>query len=521
MRQAHTAALLSLALGAGVSLAAAPPPRLAPPSWHLPSADAVQEHPLVTQVVAPERPYFPAPDDALPIPVAPLEMLPAPRVAEDVATPTAAPATGCCKQCEAPLIRVASLEMLPAPKVAEDVAPPAPVAPPATGCCCKQCEAPPAAGCSCKQCDAQPAHCCDPAPLPEHEGEHGRTPIRLWGGADFLLWWFKNSPEPVSLAATRPLNLGGTPTFGTRDLDTGEHSGGRFTLGAWFCEDQAFGVEGSYFFFGSKGVTQSHIPAREFFPFVSTAVGPTGIPFADPTLDTARETLSLSQFLQGFSVNGVANVLANEHFRVDVLGGFRYLDLTEDLDFRVDLRGVPGGFAPGFVGTYADHFGTRNQFFGGNVGARVEGYWRGFFVNATAQVALGDSHERLSIAGNSAQSGGGPSFFNGPFPGQGVFAQQTNGGITVRDRFAVLPEGSVNVGYEVNSHVRAMVGYSFLYLSDVVRPGAQLSSTVNTSNVPFFGNLPGPLVGPAQPLPTGRSSDFWGQGFSVGVELRY
>jgi hypothetical protein len=214
-------------------------------------------------------------------------------------------------------------------------------------------------------------------------------------------------------------------------------------------------------------------------------------------------------------------VVAWNNVRLDLLGGFRYLDLSEDYGFQINLTGVPSGLVPAFNGVYADQFSTRNQFYGGNIGARGEARWNSWFLAGSAQVALGDVHERLSIGGTSSQSGGGAGFVNAVFPGQGVFAQQTNSGVFLRDRFAVLPEGSLNLGYEFNTHLRVSVGCTFLYISDVVRPGAQVSPVVNTTNVPFFGNLPGPLVGPSQPLPTGHSSDFSAQGLTIGIEVRY
>jgi len=89
------------------------------------------------------------------------------------------------------------------------------------------------------------------------------------------------------------------------------------------------------------------------------------------------------------------------------------------------------------------------------------------------------------------------------------------------DPVTFVPEVGVNLGYEFGRHVRVFAGYTFLYWSDVVRPGVQFSRVVNPANAPTsleFGS-----AAPAQ-LGTGtvfRHSDFWAQGVNIGVAFRY
>src|SRR5206468_4292493 len=102
----------------------------------------------------------------------------------------------------------------------------------------------------------------------------------------------------------------------------------------------------------------------------------------------------------------------------------------------------------------------------------------------------------------------------------GVFAERSNIGRFSRDVFAVVPEVQFQVGYSLTEHVRPFVGYNFLYLSDALRPGAQIERNINpTQNIMFVP--PGALVGPAAPLPAFHSSDFWAQGVNFGIEFRY
>ena len=91
-----------------------------------------------------------------------------------------------------------------------------------------------------------------------------------------------------------------------------------------------------------------------------------------------------------------------------------------------------------------------------------------------------------------------------------------------RDVFAVVPEGSVTLGLQLTPWAALTVGYTFLYASDVVRPGDQIDRGINpTQNPSFTGAVPAPLVGPARPAFRFHGADVWAQGLTVGVTLQY
>lgn len=283
------------------------------------------------------------------------------------------------------------------------------------------------------------------------------------------------------------------------------------------------GGEFSFFFVTAQNTNLGFTPpAGAVFPFIQPGVGPSAIGFSTRDVATTRETLTLRQYLQGSEADGLLRLSDCGTLRVDVLGGMRYLDHHENLGFRVDVNGTPGGIVPDFVGTFADQFNARNQFVGASTGIRAEADLGNWFVSATAKIALGNVHQHLDILGGSSEANGAAAgFFTGNFPGHGIFAQPTNRGTFTRDRFAAVPEATVNVGYNVTDWARAFVGYNFLYISNVVRPGDQLSSTINSSNVPALGNPVGPLVGPIAPLPTGKQTDFWAQGLTFGLTFEF
>ena len=68
--------------------------------------------------------------------------------------------------------------------------------------------------------------------------------------------------------------------------------------------------------------------------------------------------------------------------------------------------------------------------------------------------------------------------------------------------------------------VRATVGYTFFYMSEVVRPGDQIDRVVNPTQLPTAGAFVAGTT-PTRPSFPFQSSDFWAQGLNFGLEIRY
>jgi len=70
--------------------------------------------------------------------------------------------------------------------------------------------------------------------------------------------------------------------------------------------------------------------------------------------------------------------------------------------------------------------------------------------------------------------------------------------------------------------MKATLGYSFLYVNSVARPGSQIDPAINPSQSPAFTGIPSTtLIGAAAPVFPGQSSDFWVHALTVGLELTY
>jgi hypothetical protein len=81
----------------------------------------------------------------------------------------------------------------------------------------------------------------------------------------------------------------------------------------------------------------------------------------------------------------------------------------------------------------------------------------------------------------------------------------------------MIPELGANVGYQLTQRLKLNVGYTFLYWSNLIRPGDQIDTTVNPNLLPpaIAGNT---FLGPAFEV---RETDYWVQGLSIGGEYRW
>ena len=384
-----------------------------------------------------------------------------------------------------------------------------------------------------------------PSPVPAEDP----SPLagRLWFSTDYLLWWFKRSPLPVPLVTTTSdltsqppaalLQPATSTVLGDQNLGTGAHSGGRFGAGLWIDGRGTIGIEGNYFFLANRTVIQavsstgdvnSQVLAVPFFD--ADAGAESSFLLAFPGAQAGAASVVLTNRLQGAELNGVVAALAGPNLRFEVLAGFRFLDFHENLTFTTTSTGIepPDGGNNGLILNTTDQFDADNRFYGWQVGARGEYLLGNLVLGAWAKFALGDMSQTMIINGFTETN-----FFNappgGPFTGvptgiisgQGTFAQPSNVGRANRHELVVVPEVGARVGYQFASWARAFVGYQFLYVSNVVRPGDQIDRNINVSQTvqnAVAGNPSAPGSLPAVNL---TGSSFWAQGLSLGVEFRF
>jgi hypothetical protein len=213
--------------------------------------------------------------------------------------------------------------------------------------------------------------------------------------------------------------------------------------------------------------------------------------------------------------------------RTDVLYGVRWARLDESLDIYEDLRVVGTGNFVGDAFDVNDHFATRNDFFGGEVGFMMEWERRRWSLGFLSKVAIGNTRQRVDINGSTT--------FDGEETAVGGLLTQSYdhpGGFTVgnigryeRNEFSMLPELGATLGYCVTPRFKLTAGYTLLYWSNVVRPGDQIDIDVNGNLIP--SNLDGEGVDPDEVVPGDhprfefRQTDLWAQGINLGGEYRW
>jgi hypothetical protein len=350
---------------------------------------------------------------------------------------------------------------------------------------------------------------------------------RFSTSAEYLVWWAKDSPAPPPLLSTGTL---GAPDFsavlGGRDYDLGPQQGGRFTASYRLTPDWT--IEGIGFFLPQTSVTKTVSSSGEpgsvrlVVPQFRVEEGREGrltIASAGEFHGAARE--SLRSGMDGAELNVARKIATGAGWRVDALAGLRYLRLREELSFAASSVAfeVPDVFMP------TDVFGVDNKFFGAQLGVKADYAWGAWFAQGTAKVALGVMRESIDVSGslvtNDFNDFGTPQVFAG-----GLFALATNIGHHRRDRFAVVPEVGLKVGYRLTSWASVFVGYTFLYANKVVRPGDQVDHAINTTQgltyqPPQSPPPPLALQGEARPAVRFRESDFWVQGLSAGLSFSF
>ncbi|OAI46945.1 hypothetical protein AYO44_01845 [Planctomycetaceae bacterium SCGC AG-212-F19] len=280
--------------------------------------------------------------------------------------------------------------------------------------------------------------------------------------ADYLLWWLRDPHLSMPITVPGALGIQG-PVVGQDALSYAPFSGARVAARMWHDNTQTGSLEIAGLIVADRSTTD-----------LTTVGGSTLL-------------VSSTSRLWG----GEANLIVDTLCGVELIGGFRYLDLSEHVDLTSN--------SVGSTAQAISRFATRNQFYGGQIGAQAGYTWGVLTFGVRGKIAFGNLHQSVAVNGFTLNTISGVIR-----PGAGVLTGAANIGRTKSDQFSVLPEGEARVGWMVASGVTLYVGYDFLFLSDAVRPGDQIAGNINfPAAVPF------------------NTTSFWAQGLNVGLELRY
>ena len=379
--------------------------------------------------------------------------------------------------------------------------------------------------------------------------EAWRTAITLklpqdgWLQVEAIHWWQDGLSLPPLVTTNDGANiaqgdagvLGRSTTrtlFGGNSVLDDSTDGIRVRFGTWLDRCHSWGVGGEYFSLGeeSEEFTStspgSPVLARPFFNTETGLNDSELVAFPDVVAGTvtARATSELRG--GGFHFRrlrccqeGCKSWLfcgCNGHFcsRSETLVGYRFMQLDESVTINEDLVSV----IPGSPGTFdiTDSFSTRNQFNGLDLGWKhrvTRGYWT---YDASLRLAFGNTRQLVRIDGSTTIND--PTNPPETTDVGGLLTQTSNIGVFKQNEFSVIPEFNVNIGYQLTDHLRATAGYTFIYWSNVVRPGDQIDLDLNPNLLPPQADSP---VGINRPEFTFRTTDYWVQGLSYGLEYRW
>ncbi len=370
-------------------------------------------------------------------------------------------------------------------------------------------------------------------------GEVCGPPSRVWAEADYLLWWIKSGPLPPPILTTGPLTSGGVPNtegtsvlLGSNAINYEALNGGRFAVGSWLGARGIFGFEAGGFYLSPESSDYTRTSDGSGSPLLVrplvNAVNGVETPFvvAAPGSFDGRFDFSSSSRLWGFEANTYTNLIRQGQTGLDLLVGFRYLDLSESIDMSTLSTPLPGGIAffagnpvlgPSSIAVN-DSFATRNQFYGGQIGGRARVQSGRLLLDVTGKVAVGGVHQTARAAGSTTllnPDGSVAARANG-----GLLALPSNIGRRFDNDTAFVPEIGVKLGFQVTQRLNANVGYTLIYIDNVARPGDQINRAVNLLQVPTNTTY-APQLGPGLPVLPLNDSRFWAQGLSLGLAYRY
>jgi putative beta barrel porin BBP7 len=359
----------------------------------------------------------------------------------------------------------------------------------------------------------------------------------IYAQAEYLGWWVKGDSLPplvtTSALASSAGVLGQPGTsvlFGGDAVNGGMRSGVRTALGYYV--DLKTRIEGDFFWLGTENASFNEssggtpILARPFFNLSPlTPNAPPNPPrqdsnvIASPGLSTGSIQVNESSSFLGAGISAIRNLCCMNYccdgqYKLDLIYGFRYLRLAENLTINDSLTSVGGTVAPiGTVISKFDGFKTANNFYGFNVGLSSERRSARWSWTTIGRIALGATAQHTTIAGNTntTQPGQATTTTSG-----GLLALPSNIGSYNRGAFGFVPQLELKLGYYLTPNLRLTVGYDILYWSQVLRPGAQVNTAINTTQLP-----PGPQFGPAAPIYAFHEQGLWVQGISLGGDLRF
>lgn len=371
---------------------------------------------------------------------------------------------------------------------------------------------------------------------------------RYWWRADLLFGWINGfdtprlltrSPEDTGLEDVMDPTSPFTQTiFGGRGFGDDVRIGGRIAGGMWLDECRKWGVQVDAFALGNDSekinINSDGDPilSRPFYNQDPNVAGPDGQILAlegiatgsftastsgrlvsvgpslrfnicccggappvvaccdpcDPCCDPCAAGYSSAMSSSGGGCGGGACGLGGSS-RVDLIAGYRFLQLKEGYFAQEVLTPIGSDFVDGTSLTLVDDVDTQNDFHAFELGAIWQWQRDNLLFDFGWSAAFGELTRRHSVSGSTT------------FGVPGILEDSHAGGFSVRpdrigsfkdSKFTVVPQARIGVGYCLFDNFRLHADYSFLYLDNVFRPGAFLADSFDGRELgadPSFGTV--------------------------------
>ncbi len=371
-------------------------------------------------------------------------------------------------------------------------------------------------------------------------GQGGAVPVwsawsnRLWVRGEYLLWWTQGADLPP-LVTTAPQGddavLGDPGTdilFGDSSVNSDTRSGGRISFGYWFSPCQTFGVQASYLALAEE-TTRFHAEsdgdptlARPFFNVVNAAQDARRVGFDEEVQGVMEDFIDGSVDVEMTTTFQQVDVLFRRALhprcegRMDFLIGYEFASLKDDLWIEEATESTAARQQIVPLGTTVDlfeRFDVTNKFHGAALGVVFEERLCRWSLEFLMKLGLGNTRSIAFINGHTITEVPGANPVRTP---GGLLALPTNMGTYERNHFTMIPELGLTLGYDISCHLKATLGYTFIYWSQVARAGDQIDLDLNETQ--FSG---GNLVGEPRPEFSWKTTDFWAQGLNFGLEYRF
>ncbi len=349
---------------------------------------------------------------------------------------------------------------------------------------------------------------------------------RWFGNLELLMMWRSGNYLPPLLttgpstsASPGQIGIASTAVLagGRAELD-GVTAGGRLTLGTWLDNYQSrsmvfrgWAAEEEKFSFSANQLT-TPIITRPFFNVTTgqAAAQDTQV-IANPGFtNQGRADVHATSNVYGGDLSIRQHAYSRFGGTVDVLYGYQYMRLDEDLSISSNSTAGPNNSAPlGSLISISDSFDAENEFHGGQIGIASryrEGCWS---FRSLLKVAAGSIQRKATLKGQT-ETVSGTSFISP----NGLLVRSTNAGTRTDNTFGWVPELDVSLGWRYFRNFDVTIGYHAIAMTDAIQPAGLIDQQLAV-------NLANPIDDPRRPAVRTNDKTFYVHGIHFGLEFAY